>query len=128
MAVHFATVLFFLMTGAVFVLAALIFGRFLRPQRKEPVKSEIYECGEPAVGSAWFNFNPRFYVVALIFVVFDVEIAFIFPVAVVFKKWMANGNGLLALIEIFLFIAILVVGLAYVWVRGDLDWLKQVKE
>lgn len=128
MAVHFATVLFFLLTGAGFVLASLIVGRFVRPQKKNPVKAEIYECGEPAVGRAWFNFNPRFYVVALIFVIFDVEIAFVFPVAVVFKRWLADGNGIIAFIEIFLFIAVLLVGLAYVWVRGDLDWLKRVEE
>jgi len=128
MVVHFATVLFFLLTGVGFVLASLVVGRLVRPQKKGAVKSEIYECGEPAIGRAWFNFNPRFYVVALIFVVFDVELALIFPVAAVFKRWLAEGHGLLAFFEIFAFIAILVVGLAYVWVRGDLDWLKQVED
>ena len=78
-----------------------------------------YECGEIPEGSAWVQFNIRFYVIALIFLIFDVEIVFLFPWAVVY-----NELGLLAFIEAFLFVLILLVGFIYVWVKGDLDWVK----
>ena len=78
-----------------------------------------YECGEIPEGSAWVKFNIRFYVIALIFLIFDVEIVFLFPWAVVYQEL-----GLLAFIEAFIFVLILVVGFAYVWAKGDLDWVK----
>ena len=78
-----------------------------------------YECGEIPEGSAWVQFNIRFYVIALIFLIFDVEIVFLFPWAVVYQEL-----GLLAFIEAFIFVLILVVGFVYVWVKGDLDWVK----
>ena len=78
-----------------------------------------YECGELPEGSAWVKFNIRFYVIALVFLIFDVEIVFLFPWAVVYQEL-----GLLAFIEAFIFVMILVVGFAYVWVKGDLDWVK----
>ena len=76
-----------------------------------------YECGEIPEGSAWVTFNIRFYVIALIFLIFDVEIVFLFPWAVAFRQL-----GLLGLIEMGLFIAILVVGFWYVWKKGALEW------
>jgi NADH-quinone oxidoreductase subunit A len=79
------------------------------------------------VGPAWFNFNPRFYIIALIYIVFDVEIAFIYPVATVFKRWVDQGSGLFAFVEIFLFVAILMLGLVYVWAKGDLEWIRSIK-
>ena len=82
-------------------------------------KLTSYECGELPEGSAWVKFNIRFYVIALVFLIFDVEIVFLFPWAVVYQEL-----GLLAFIEAFLFVLILVVGFAYVWVKGDLDWVK----
>ena len=78
-----------------------------------------YECGEIPEGSAWVKFNIRFYVIALVFLIFDVEIVFLFPWAVVYQDL-----GLLAFIEAFLFIIILTVGFIYVWAKGDLDWVK----
>ena len=78
-----------------------------------------YECGEIPEGSAWVQFNIRFYVIALIFLIFDVEIVFLFPWAVVYQEL-----GLLAFIEAFIFVLILVVGFIYVWAKGDLDWVK----
>jgi NADH-quinone oxidoreductase subunit A len=121
---HFANVLVFLLLG--FVLAALMLGlgRLLRPANPETAKLSSYECGEPATGSAWINFNIRFYLIALIFVVFDVELAFMYPVMAVFKSWVADGRGLAALAEIGTFIAILAVGLVYVWAKRDLEWVK----
>ena len=78
-----------------------------------------YECGEIPEGSAWVQFNIRFYVIALIFLIFDVEIVFLFPWAVVYQDL-----GLLAFIEAFIFVLILVVGFVYVWAKGDLNWVK----
>lgn len=123
---QFALVLTFVILATLFVFGALFAGRFLRPKNPNPVKSEIYECGETAVGPAWISFNIRFYLIALIFVIFDVEVALILPVAVVFKQWLADGDGLLALFEILVFILVLVVGLVYVWGKKDLEWIKNV--
>ena len=83
-----------------------------------------YECGEVPEGSAWVKFNVRFYIIALIFLIFDVEVIFLFPWSVVFKQLTETGFGFLAFIEMFIFVSILIVGFAYVWVKGDLDWVK----
>jgi len=102
--------------------------RILAPNNPNPEKLTSYECGEEAVGSAWMPFNSRFYVIALIFLLFDVEMVFILPWATVFgnkelidadKRW-----GWLSLTEMFIFLGILILGLVYVWVKGDLDWIK----
>lgn len=122
----FATVLVFAVVGALFIFVTLFVGRFLRPRSPNPVKESAYECGEPAVGRAWINFNMRFYLFALIFVIFDVEVALMFPVAAVFRRWIGAGQGMIALAEILLFVAILIVGLVYVWVKRDLEWAKNV--
>jgi NADH-quinone oxidoreductase subunit A len=123
---QFSSVLVFLLLGAGLVLLMTGLSRLLRPHNPEPGKLATYECGEPPTGSAWINFNIRFYLVALIFVIFDVEVAFIYPVAVVFRDWVLKGNGLFALAEILVFVSILFVGLVYVWVKRDLEWLKKV--
>ncbi len=122
----FASVLIFMVVAALFVTAALLFAWLVRPKGKySPEKYLSYECGEDPQGSAWIQFNVRFYVIALIFIIFDVEIVFLFPWAVVFKSL-----GLFAFVEGLIFIAILIVGLAYVWQKGDLAWVKpeDVKE
>ena len=93
-------------------------------QNKGGDKLLSYECGEIPEGSAWVKFNVRFYVIALIFIIFDVEVIFLFPWAVVFQSLTESGFGLLAFIEMFIFVLILIVGFAYVWVKGDLDWVK----
>jgi len=125
---HFANVLLFSATAVLFVFGSLVAGHFLRPHAPTREKSMIYECGEKPIGQAWFNFNPRFYLVALVFVIFEVEIAFMFPVAAVYKSFIANGQGLLAFFEILVFVVILAVGLAYVWAMGDLNWVKGLKQ
>jgi NADH-quinone oxidoreductase subunit A len=118
--------------GAVFAFAvvALTAGRLLRPNFPEAAKASIYECGEKPIGTAWMNFNPRFYLIALVFVIFEVDIALTFPVVAVFKEWVASSprNGVIALGELLLFTVILVVGLAWVWVHGDLEWVKKLAE
>jgi len=78
---HFANVLLFSATAILFVFGSLLAGHFLRPSAPTREKSMIYECGEKPIGQAWFNFNPRFYLIALVFVIFEDEIAFIIPVA-----------------------------------------------
>lgn len=123
---QFANVLVFFGFAVLLVGGMLTLGKFLRPNNPEPLKLSTYECGEPPTGNAWVNFNIRFYLVALIFVIFDVEIAFIYPVTAVFRDWVLRGQGLFAFTEILLFLAILFVGLVYVWVKGDLEWLKRV--
>ncbi len=123
---QFANVLVFFALAVLFVGGMLALGRLVRPQNPEHIKLSTYECGEPPTGNAWVNFNIRFYLVALVFVVFDVEIAFIYPVAVVFRDWVLKGQGLFAFAEILVFLGILFVGLVYVWVKGDLEWLKRV--
>lgn len=155
-----------------FLFATLLLGRFLRAHDRSPEKLETYECGEPPVGSSYVQFDLRFYVMALVFIIFEVEVAFFFPWAVVYGKatqlmgvtqsvtaanitpesaskiiarryaelgvsgadaasvdWKTAGDdartlGLAALVEMLGFFAILLVGFAYVWSRGDLDWVR----
>jgi len=123
----FANVLVFTALGLGFVGVNLLIGRLLRPSNPQPVKLSTYECGEPAMGSAWVNFNVRFYVVALIFIIFEVEIAFMFPVAAVFRRWLESGQGMFALVETLIFVGILFLGLIYAWAKGDLEWVKKIR-
>jgi NADH-quinone oxidoreductase subunit A len=122
-----ANVLVFAILGGGFLFATLFIGSLLRPQTPDPEKLGIYECGEKPVQQAWFNFNPRFYIIALIFLIFDVEVAFTYPVAVVFRRWVADGAAAFAFVELLVFIGILVLGLAYVWRKGDLEWIRRLK-
>ena len=115
----FGTVLLAALIAIVFVCVPLILQWLVAPSNKTAEKLQTYECGEVVEGSAWLQFNIRFYVIALIFLIFDVEVVFLFPWAVVFKDL-----GLLALIEMGIFLLILIIGLAYVWVKSDLDWVK----
>ena len=168
----------FVLAGLLFLFVNLLVGYLLRPHNPGPEKGEIYECGEPTIGSSFVQFDLRFYVVALLFIIFDVEIAFFFPWATVFGKanhlhdaaqaqqvvsreidgdlvlnanitslyrelGVANpvvtGDPKLAgqqiardakvlaratLIDIAVFFGILLIGFAYVWKRGDLDWVR----
>jgi len=106
----------------------LFLNRLLAPNKPNPEKLSSYECGEEPVGSAWLPFNTRFYVIALIFLLFDVEMVFIFPWATVYanKKLIAADSrwGIFTLIEMFVFAGILILGLVYVWRKGDLEWIK----
>jgi NADH:ubiquinone oxidoreductase subunit 3 (subunit A) len=122
--------LVFAAVGIVFVFANLILASILRPKRRGEVGLETYECGELTIGDAWIRFDIRYYTVALVYIVFAVEIAFLFPWAMVMKDALGNtgvaagaGIGVFALVEGVVFIAILFIGLAYVWAKGDLDWV-----
>ncbi len=122
----FANVLVFLLLGIALCGLMLGLGRLLRPANPLAAKLATYECGEPATGSAWINFNIRFYLIALVFVIFDVELVFMYPVVTVFREWVTSGRGLFALVEMLLFVAVLAVGLVYVWAKRDLEWVKRV--
>ncbi len=186
----------FFCVGFLFLFANLLLGRFLRPKDPSVEKGEVYECGEPTIGSSYVQFDLRFYVVALLFIIFDVEVAFFFPWATVFGKTTnvaatsvelvekvpgdggkqklaltptaraafaelgvpaaatesyvapatdtslsierqaaqatdkikgdARSLALLSLADIGVFFSVLMVGFAYVWKRGDLDWVRAV--
>jgi len=114
-----SSILAFLLVIVGFLAMNLVLWWVIRPSRFSEEKVTTYECGENPVGSAWIQFNIRFYVFALIFIVFDVEAVFLLPWAVVFREL-----GVLAFVEGLVFIGILVVGLAYVWRKGDLEWVR----
>ena len=156
--------LVFVAVGVGFLLTNLLLGKLIRPARPDPEKTTVYECGEPPVGSSWIQFDLRFYVVALLFVIFDVEMAFFFPWATVFgttnkladpatpaEARPALAAGLdsrpvsaaevppaltgeelaaaetlarLAFVDILIFFGVLLVGFAYLWKRGDLEWVR----
>lgn len=172
----------FASVGFVFLFVNLLLGKFLRPKAPNPEKLAVYECGEPTIGSSFVQFDLRFYVVALLFIIFDVEVAFFFPWATVFGKAthlmdpnfakvqatsgeveltaqaaqifsdlgvpeptvpdagtgevgkaraieeMAGKLALASIFDIAVFFAVLMVGFAYVWKRGDLDWVRAVSQ
>ena len=121
----FIPVIVFVLIGVALLVAPLVLQYLLSPRHnKFGEKLVSYECGEVPEGSAWVKFNVRFYIIALIFIIFDVEVVFLFPWAAVYQQFIEQGDGLLVLIEVLLFILILLVGFAYVWVKGDLDWVK----
>lgn len=125
---EFSLIFIFLIIGLVFVFGALLAGSFIRPNPRRNYRLDVYECGELPVGKGWYNFNPRFYMVALIFLLFDVEVVVTYPVIVVLKSWAASGKGWMALGEIAIFLIILVCGLVFLWRRGDLEWIKTISQ
>jgi NADH-quinone oxidoreductase subunit A len=160
----FAYCILFTLVGIGFIFVHLMLGKVVRPAKPEPEKLTVYECGEPTVGSAWVQFDLRYYVIALLFVIFEVEVAFFFPWAVVFGKLNALGDaGLqgadrqqvvealvpphvptavhdipaqassattlawIAFADIMVFFGVLLVGFAYLWRRGDINWVRSIE-
>jgi NADH-quinone oxidoreductase subunit A len=126
---EFGEVLLFIIGGGVFVAITLFVSRLVRPDRPGIEKLTAYESGEEPIGPAWTQFNVRFYIIALIFLLFEVELIFLFPWATVFanKQLIEETNGLwgwFAVTEAVIFILVLALGLAYAWVHGYLDWIK----
>lgn len=125
---QFGYVAAFLLAGILFLAIVLTLARFIRPNRPNDEKLSTYESGEEPAGNANTRFNPRFYVIALLFVLFEVELVFLFPWAVVFrdKSLVAAAPqwSSFALVEMLIFIGILALGLAFAWKRGYLDWEK----
>lgn len=124
---EFGKILVFLALGVFFILAGYGVNSLLSKKKPNPIKNATYECGEESVGNSWVQFNMRFYVIALLFLIFDVEIVFLFPWATVYAQPTFLTNipnwGLLSLIEMFVFVGILLIGLVYVWKKGDLNWI-----
>lgn len=108
----------FLVLAPIFPLAALIIPRIIAPKKPNPLKSQTYECGIETVGNTWVQFRVQYYIFALVFLIFDVEMVFLFPWAVAF-----DALPLFAVLEGILFILILVAGLIYAWRKGVLEWM-----
>ncbi len=118
----YSAILIFFLAVVGFLAGNLILWWLIRPRRESAEKLTTYECGEEPQGPAWIQFNIRFYVIALVFIVFDVEAAFLIPWAVVFRT--VEELAPLAFAEGLVFIVILAVALAYVWRKGDLAWVR----
>jgi len=130
----FISIALFVGFGAAFVLAGLLAGSFVRPSSTNPEKAATYECGETTIGSSWVQFDLRFYIVALVYLVFDVEVALFYPWAVAWGSAdkLAKDLGFasvyefrkVALVDMLFFFGVLLVGFAYLWRFGYLDWVR----
>ncbi len=109
----------FVLAGFALAFGALLLGRLARPNAPHPEKASTYECGEPTIGDSWVQFDLRFYTVALVFIVFDVEIALLWPWAVVFKEM-----GAPAFWAFLFFFLLLAIPFLYEWKSGYLDWVR----
>jgi NADH-quinone oxidoreductase subunit A len=117
MLVDFSYVLLFIATGAIFVGIALFVSSLIRPDRPNAAKLMTYECGEVPFGNARIQFNNRFYIIGLMFLIFEVEILLLFPWAVVFKE-----VGVFALAAMFVFVFLIFIGFVYELGKGHLKW------
>lgn len=124
---HFANVLVFILFSFLFIFGLLAVSKRLSPRDRSGDKLSSYECGEPPEGPGWLQFNNRFYIIAIAFLIFDVEIAFMFPVGKVMRALVDAGQGWFVLTEVLIFILILFLGLVYLWRKGDLDWVKDLQ-
>lgn len=106
----------FILAGVV-VTAMILLGQLLGPKKPSPVKAEAFECGNPPSGSAWGRFSVKFYMTAILFIVFDVEVVFLYPWAVLFRRL-----GWFGFAEMMVFVAVLAMALLYVWRKGALEW------
>jgi NADH-quinone oxidoreductase subunit A len=124
MLTEFGKIFAFILTAALFVVVAIYVARLLRPKRPTFEKLTTYECGENPEGSPWVKFNIRFYVVALIFLIFDVEVVLLIPWAISYKQL-----GIIGYLIGAIFLILLAVGMAYEWKKGDLEWARpKIKE
>lgn len=114
-------IIIFSLIGAGFVLVCYALVRILAPTAKSTSKLSPYECGEVVVGQPWVHINIRYYIFAMLFLIFDIETVFLFPWGLIFKKL-----GFFGLIEMLIFILILILGLVYPWRKGVLRWDRNV--
>jgi len=120
---NYFPILMFVIVALVFGCVPIIIGRLVGPHRPDPEKLSAYECGFNAFEDARMKFDVRYYLIAIIFILFDLEVAFLFPWAAIFKEIAGTeAVRLFGFIEMLIFIAILVVGYIYAWVKGALDW------
>ena len=124
---QFGAVLVFIFVGLLFVFGCLIVGSFIRRKAAGEVKNAVYECGEPTVGSSWIRYNSRFYNVALVYLLFDVEVILLVPILLIYRERVSAGGGVAPLVLLLVFVALLVLGLAYEWFWGNLDWIRPGK-
>jgi NADH-quinone oxidoreductase subunit A len=120
MLTEFGKIFIFMLTAILFTVVAIFVARLIRPSRPSYEKLLTYECGEDAIGSPWVKFNIRFYVVALIFLIFDVEVVLLIPWALVYQNY-----GMAGYLVGFVFLVLLGLGMAYEWRKGDLEWERQ---
>jgi len=126
-------VILFIIGGLTFVSLALLVSKLIRPSRPNAEKLTSYESGEEPIGSPWIQYNVRFYVIALIFILFEVEVVFLFPWATIFsdKELISKTGGWwgwVSMTEMMIFVGLLALGLAYAWRNGHLDWIKSKQE
>ena len=120
---NYFPILMFVIVALVFGCVPIIIGRLVGPHHPDPEKLSAYECGFDAFEDARMKFDVRYYLIAIIFILFDLEVAFLFPWAAIFKEIAGTeAVRLFGFIEMLIFIAILVVGYIYAWVKGALDW------
>ena len=119
MLTEFGKAFIFILLGAIFVVAIVYLSKLIRPARPTKEKLTTYECGENPEGSPWIKFNIRFYVVALIFLIFDVEVVLLIPWALGYKAF-----GMTGFLVGLIFLVLLGLGMAYEWRKGDLEWEK----
>lgn len=122
MALNYLPILVMLVLAIGFPIFTLVLSWVLSPRQPDRIKDAAYECGVDPVGDARLRHSVRFYVVAMLFIVFDLETVFLYPWAVSYKKL-----GMFGLIEMVIFMIILVIGYVYVWKRGALDWSEQLE-
>ena len=118
----------FLVLAAILPPAILFVSKFFRPDLPNAGKLLTYECGEAPQGSSYVMFNTQFYLVAIVFLVFDVEVALLFPVLMLFKGAVTSGEGAAVFLLAFAFLFVLFVGLIYEWKKGDIDWIRNSEE
>lgn len=125
---EFGKIFIFLILGVLFILLGYLVNSIISPKNPNPEKLTTYECGEEPVGNSWIQFNMRFYIIALVFLLFEIEIVFLFPWATVFADPSIIAQaplwGWFSLVEMFIFIGILLIGLVYIWRKGDLQWIR----
>jgi NADH-quinone oxidoreductase subunit A len=119
MLTEFGKIFIFMLVAMLFTVVAIFVARLIRPARPTHEKLLTYECGEDIIGSPWVKFNIRFYVVALIFLIFDVEVVLLIPWALVYQQFGVGGY-----LVGFIFLFLLGLGMAYEWRKGDLEWVR----
>ena len=124
MLIHYQPVVLFMVLAIGLAVLAYGLGMLISPSHPDDEKNTAYECGFDPFEEARMPFDVRFYLVAILFIIFDVEGALLFPAAAVYKKFNEVGAGGTALISILIFIGVLIEGIVYCWRKGDLDWVK----
>lgn len=120
---NYFPILMFVLVGVAIGVLPIMMGYLLAPNRPDPEKLSPYECGFEAFEDARMKFDVRYYLLAILFILFDLEIAFLFPWASIFKDIVATDSiKLFGFVEMLVFIAILVIGYIYAWAKGALEW------